>query len=472
MLRSARPRPNGDPRRLLVALVAGVALSLSMASFSQAETLPTDPDNARARLGQTEEQLRETLARERNLASDALALERERAAINGQLIEIARQIQEGEGKLSELEGRLGELSEQRQNRITALRQEHRNLSRLLAALQRMGRNPPPVIATPEADALAMVRSAMLLSRVFPELRQKADALAMQIDELSRVVAEYETRTRQLRAETDRLRTARAEIAGLLETKRTRLVDTQTELAEIRRLSDEYRRSVGNLNELIGKLDRAVADNAGLGAYESELAAAAEAAPAGEAVATPPSTPAPPAAGTGAAPSAPAEPVYDSIGEGNVRTAMLNPGRIKPALPFAKAQGALPLPASGTRLWGFGDKTPHGSTSQGIALETRHGAQITSPNDGWVIYAGPFLSYGELLIINAGGGYHVLLAGLSSIDVVVGQFVLSGEPVGRMPPRTAEAGDEEPPIVYVEFRRKGKPIDPDPWWAESPRKVQG
>jgi septal ring factor EnvC (AmiA/AmiB activator) len=53
-----------------------------------------------------------------------------------------------------------------------------------------------------------------------------------------------------------------------------------------------------------------------------------------------------------------------------------------------------------------------------------------------VYAGSFRSYGQLLIINAGGGYHVLLANLSQLDVQLGQFVLAAEPVGSMAPRVS------------------------------------
>ena len=76
-------------------------------------------------------------------------------------------------------------------------------------------------------------------------------------------------------------------------------------------------------------------------------------------------------------------------------------------------------------------TRAGSTLKGISLQTRGEARITAPADGWVVYAGAFRSYGQLLIINAGGGYHILLAGMSRIDVGLGQFVLAGEPIAEM-----------------------------------------
>jgi septal ring factor EnvC (AmiA/AmiB activator) len=92
----------------------------------------------------------------------------------------------------------------------------------------------------------------------------------------------------------------------------------------------------------------------------------------------------------------------------------------------------------------------------------------------VVYAGEFRSYGQLLIINAGGGYHILLAGMSRIDVSLGQFVLAGEPIAAMgTPAVPGSGDDNSrPVLYVEFRKDGRPIDPDPWWAEASEKVQG
>jgi murein hydrolase activator len=92
-----------------------------------------------------------------------------------------------------------------------------------------------------------------------------------------------------------------------------------------------------------------------------------------------------------------------------------------------------------------------------------------------VYAGEFRSYGQLLIINAGDGYHILLAGMSQIDVQPGQFVLAAEPVGTMsgtPKTSPSAAQTNAPVLYVEFRKDGRPIDPDPWWVAGQEKVQG
>jgi murein hydrolase activator len=82
-----------------------------------------------------------------------------------------------------------------------------------------------------------------------------------------------------------------------------------------------------------------------------------------------------------------------------------------------------------------------------------------------------------LILNAGGGYHVVLAGMEQISVDVGQFVLTGEPVaimgsGSQVAATLASGSSQP-VLYVEFRKDGTPVDPSPWWAASEgEKVRG
>ena len=112
-------------------------------------------------------------------------------------------------------------------------------------------------------------------------------------------------------------------------------------------------------------------------------------------------------------------------------ALNDPGRLAPAIAFAAARGRLPLPVNGSRIREFGVPDRLGGTEKGLSIATRAGAQVTAPCDCWVVYAGPFRNYGQVLILNAGGGYHVVLAGMDRISVNVGQFVLTGEPVAVM-----------------------------------------
>ncbi len=146
------------------------------------------------------------------------------------------------------------------------------------------------------------------------------------------------------------------------------------------------------------------------------------------------------------------------------------------------RGHLHLPVNGVRIREFGGSDGAGGTQKGLSIAAHRGAEITAPCDGWVVYAGPFRSYGQLLILNAGGGYHVLLAGMERISVDLGQFVLTGEPVAAMGDGSQATASvmtgpnttgPKQPVLYVEFRKDGTPIDPSPWWATNEgEKVRG
>lgn len=459
------------------------------ADAKPAEELKSKLDSNRAELEAKE-------AKAASLKNDVAALTAEREKLNSRLLETSALIQKSEAQMSAIEGRLGELEAQEKLVRGSLSQRHGNISKLLAALQRMGRNPPPVLITRREDALGMVRSAMLLAAAFPELRSQAVELSSKLNELVRVMTDIRTEGDRLKSETAQLTEMRTRLAGLIETKRQSLGERQAELTQVRLATQEIQKSVSDLNELIVKLDEAVKRNTGLGDYERETML--------NAAATPPATP--PAAAAGSTPVVavlPAAPLAGTVTDQPakpVETALNvpppakqpdtqfvelapagkslvpgNAGRIKPAIAFDLAKAKLPLPAQGRKVLSFGEKTQFGGSSKGVVLETRPSALVTSPCDGWIVYAGEFRSYGQLLIINAGGGYHVLVAGLSQIDVQPGQFVLEAEAIGTMSgqPKSAQGvSQSSAPVLYVEFRKDGQPIDPDPWWVAGQQKVQG
>jgi len=429
--------------------------------------------------------------RSKELQRSVAEIAAEREEINARLLSTAALVQESEGKLTQIEARLGQLEAQEKDLRGSLAERYEHISHLLAALQRMGRNPPPVIITRREDALKMVRSAMLLATAFPEMRTQALELADKLNELVRVMTSIRSEGDRLRAENDRLNDMRTRLSGLLESKKHSLSERQSELSAVRQAAADISKNVSDLNDLITKLDQEVQKTPAVKEHEAEsqrqIAAAereAPASPAGAPVTAPavPPSAAPPqdekteVAALNPPQSAPPGSIVE-LAPSMTSLVPGNPGRIKPAIAFELAKAKLPLPAQGRRVISFGDKTQYGANSKGLVIETRPGAQVTSPCDGWIVYAGEFRSYGQLLIINAGGGYHVLVAGLSQIDVQPGQFVLAAEPVGTMagPVRTATAATQESaqassPVLYVEFRKDGQPIDPEPWWVNH-QKVQ-
>jgi murein hydrolase activator len=414
-------------------------------------------DVAKQRLNETEQQLQSNRAKEQGLAQDLAALAEERARLNGELIEAGKRVQASEAKLSETESKLAELTDQVTVIRNSITERKETIVKMLSAMQRIGRTPPPALVTRRDDALAVVRSAMLLADVFPELKYQADNLSRELEGMVTLENGIRDQRDAEKGETERLATEQARVDRLLEEKKAKLAQGEAQLALVKQAALDQAQTVTDLNELIDRLDAQIA-KVEVAQYDAEIAAerALRAREQQQALATP------------------ANENVVEIKPESTKVAFASPDRLKPAMPFEAAKGTLRLPAQGRRIKRFGDADAAGGTLKGISLQTRVEARITAPADGWVVYAGEFRSYGQLLIINAGGGYHVLLAGMSRIDVSLGQFVLAGEPIAVMgnSAMPSQGDDNSRPVLYVEFRKDGRPIDPDPWWAEASEKVQG
>ena len=142
--------------------------------------------------------------------------------------------------------------------------------------------------------------------------------------------------------------------------------------------------------------------------------------------------------------------------------------------LAEAMGRLPLPVKGQIETVFGEPVESGELSSGITISARDGAQVIAPFDGRIAFAGPFLDYQQLLLMDAGEGYHFLFIGMARLYGRVGDRLLAGEPIGVMGSsmQDEETGDIEAPTLYIEFRKDGEPINPLPWLAATERKVSG
>jgi septal ring factor EnvC (AmiA/AmiB activator) len=373
--------------------------------------------------------------RRAQLAKEIAALESDRAALNQTLLDTGRRAQIREAALDRTEKRLLGLANNERTVRASLASRRDVLAEVLAALQRMGHRPPPAILIRPEDALAAVRSAILLGSVIPDLRGAADKLAADLRELVSVRAEMERERDRLRSDATSLADERTRIELLIAEKRNQRLASAQALADEESRVESLGRQATSLKDLIARMEAQI---------ETVSRASAE-------------------AGKATAPKPPG---------GRVRPSSLGAAdRLTPSVAFADARGLLPLPANGVTIREFGEDDGLGAKAQGVSLSTRPGATVNAPADGWVVYAGPFRSYGQLLILNAGGGYHVLLAGMERIDVQLGQFVLAGEPVAVMTtPRLASSGAADigstQPVLYIEFRKDGNSIDPAPWWAPS------
>ncbi len=432
-----------DPRAALIAGL-GFVLPITLPTAGTAQERPAQNDKAEKldALKQRDEELKSTRDQQRKSAETEAALKREveqigvdRRKLNQDLIDSADRLRGVESKIAATQERLKPLDDNERSIRKSLDGRRAVIGEVLAALQRIGRRPPPALITSPEDALQSVRTAMVLGAILPEMRHEVEALANELSELLAVRKKIDAERDQLKAEVASLDSERARVTALVEERQKQLAERETALDAERARAGNLARDVDNLKDLIAKLEQGL-DPA---TREAREAARSDSRPA--------------------------------------LSAFRDPGRLAPAVAFASLRGRVPIPVNGVKLKEFGAPDGSGGAEKGLSIATRAGAQVTAPADGWVVYAGPFRSYGQLLILNVGGGYHVLLAGMERISVDLGQFVLTGEPVAVMGNGSHIAAilatGSSQPVLYVEFRKDGVPVDPGPWWAAGEgEKVRG
>ncbi|MER9594566.1 murein hydrolase activator EnvC [Mesorhizobium sp. M0244] len=423
--------------------VAAIVLSLGVARAENTLDLAPDPDQSRAEYEKVSKEITLSSDRLAKLAADIAAVKKDHASITAALIQSAMTEQKLGQDIEDIGGKLEGLKAEEQKIRASLAARRNVLAEVLGALQRMGLNPPPAILVKPEDALSSVRSAILLGAVVPELRQQTDILLADLKEQSRVTASIEAERARLTSAVGEQAAEKKRLSMLLEAKQKLAADTETALAAEKQRSATLAAKAGSLKELIASLE---ADRARKAA-DAAKAAEQKTADADK--------------GPASAPAAPTELASLPVPESN---------RLTAAAPFSALQGQIALPVTGRIKRRFGADDGNGAVMLGDMVATQSGAIVTAPADGNVLYAGPFRSYGQLLILNAGDGYHVVLAGMSRISVASGQSVLAGEPVGamgeaRVASTSASKNGNATPELYVEFRKDGKPVDPAPWWAD-------
>ncbi len=450
---AVRRGPSFSGRFPLSLLLASASLATAVAAPAVAQTAPPTVQQVNAPptelIRQREQELAAARAQQQSAAelreklkADIAALGQDRSKLTQQVIDIAARVRSVETRIEDAETRLRPLDAREQQIRASLDARRAEIAEVLAALQRAGRRAPPALLVRPEDALKSLRTAILLGSVVPEMRGRAEKLVDDLGELVTLRKAIGSERDQLALDRDKLKDDQTRLASYVDERQKKQSvaekDMEAEAARALTLSKQ----VDSLQGLIAKM-------------ELDVKSAAK------------------AAETASLQGAPA-----ALGNGKPNLGGLkDAGRLSPAIAFASAKGLFALPVNGTRIRNFGGSDGVGGVEKGMSLSSRPGAQVTTPCDGWVVYAGPFRSYGQLLILNAGGGYHVLIAGMERISVNIGQFVLTGEPVAVMgsTSRVASilAADVSQPVLYIEFRKDGTPIDPGPWWAANEgEKVRG
>jgi len=277
----------------------------------------------------------------------------------------------------------------------------RQYAELLAALQRLETSLPPSLAITPNDAKRASDAGQLMTTISQQLTKRAEALSLSLK--------------------------------ALDVTQSQLVLKKTDLSAMRtRLETEIKTVNVGLNKK-SKLEAKLADEKKSAATEADRLAAES------------------------------KSLRDLITKLESEAAKVVP-RTKPGrkpeeklvLPkgtkrFAEAKGGMIQPVSGRLLKSFG-RGEKGQTYVG-----RSGGQVIAPYAGRVEFSGPFKNYDNVIIINVGDGYFVLLTGLNDLYVDAGDTIQRGEPVGKLPNKNNAE-------LYIELRRNGSPVNPKPWLA--------
>lgn len=448
-MRIGRRRRHWTP--VVAIATAAIAFALPATSPSQEmEPIPTETGPSLGALTikrnatQSElEELAKTLAdaqaRTAALEESIAGIEKTTAGLREALVasaakrkDLERQVIANEDRLQDLGGREADVKK-------SLHARRGLLAEVLAALQRMGRNPPPALLVSPDDALSSVRSAILLGAVVPGIRGETEKLAADLDALSRLRKEIASE-RETYVQTMASAIEEEQKMTLLAAENDKLnVKNRAELESEKKRSEELAARATSLEGLISSLESEI----------SSAKAAAEAARAAEAQR--------------------AKLTPEERARLDANAGLPDKNRIAPAYAFSALKARLDLPVAGDVLRLFGDDDGTGHSAQGITVAAKAGMVVTAPADGWVMFAGPFRSYGQMVIMNAGDGFHIVLAGMNTVTAKQGQFVVAGEPLGQMgDKRIASAAglhlETDRPTLYIEFRKDGKPVDSKPWWA--------
>lgn len=431
--------------------VAFVVLALTAASAAAAEPSASPKDD----LSRIEQTLKAEQKRHDELKRKSEALSRDLQAVKKKMVSAASTVQRHEQDLTRLENRLGDLQKQQRALQVKIDRRGDQMVTVIAALQRLAWRPTEALIAQPTPPSDTVRSAILLRTAVPTIEASARDLRADLDKLSTVRAQVKGQKDRIAAVTNDLAQTHSELKQLYADKGAMQQQTEQASDEAAQRMQSLVREASDLKDLIAKLEaerarqREAARLAAIERARQEREAAQKAAAAAA------------AAHTAEEKARVLAAEQKATRERERRVAAI------PQAPkgFDQTRGRLPLPVVGEITQQYGQMTKAGIHSKGITLETRHRAQVITPYDGVVLFAGPFRGYGQLLIIEYGDGYHILLAGMDRIDAAVGQSLLAGEPVGVMT-------DASSPELYVELRHDGQPINPLPWLTAGKGKGQG
>ena len=352
-------------------------------------------------LKHTQKAIEQSEEKQAQLAEQTEQLQAELKDLQASMVTLADAIQKGEADISDTEEKLRILNEQLKEKNAALKQHQKNLEYLIQAALSLSRTPAEAMIMMPTNAMDSMKSARALKMASDDIRKETQSIAAQMVEL-----------KVLEDKVSKDHAALVAKQAVLDKHRKGLADKLAKRTELlKRLGGESKREA----EKLAKLAKKAEDLKGLLASIKKESKERE---------------------------------EEEAKQENQASEELRS--------FVDAKGHIRPPVAGHLVTAFGAAQGRNSTSKGVVVASRPGARVTAPYDGEVVFTGPFLGYGQMVIIRHSDDFHTLLAGLVKIDVEVGQFLLEGEPIGAM--GDSESGSK----LYIELRKDSQPVDPALW----------
>jgi septal ring factor EnvC (AmiA/AmiB activator) len=349
-----------------------------------------------AALEQAKREAAEAQARFRNLDAQARratgAAERARAEAEA----LTARLEAAEASLTAAERRIALIDAIQAEQRERLAARQQPLVRLTAALQTMARRPAALALVQPGSVQDTVHVRSLLAATLPEIRRRTALLRAEVE-----------RSRRLRVQSQQ---ARAElIASRQELQRRRVDLARFEAAQRARSQRLAGLAIVESDRalVLGEAARSLARQVGTSQFQARLEASLADLPG---------------------------PVPRPGSDGEAAS--------RPRLPYR-------IPVEGRLVTGVGEISDGGVHSRGLTFSTRPQSRVVAPARGRIAFAGPFRSYGHVVILDHGRGWSTVITNLATLGVARGQVVERGTLLGRTGPESAD--------VTVELRRQGRPV---------------
>ena len=391
-------------------------------------------DVSKADLAKMEREVQAQNLEHKKLQAQATQISLELTRISKDMIAYAKQIQNSEEKISRMESELetlrADLKKAEENFVV----EDDNLIKTLSALQNLALKPTEALFVQPLTPVEIIRSAMLLREAVPYLQENAARIREDLEKIEAQKNLVEKQVARIIRQKKILEKEHEQMKALVQRKSKIRNAVEIKSVKAKKKVEQLASQANDLRDLLNKLEKQRQEKLRRQEEERRRLAELKAAEARRA----------------------AEETKKLEEKQRADLIKFKPEVINEVGEnFVKAKGHLLRPARGPVVTAYGEQMSKGVTSKGIIIKTRSQAQVISPYDGTVIFAGPFRGYGNLIIIEHGQGYLSLLAGLEEVDCELGQMLLAGEPVGQMP----ESGDAR---LYVELRKDNHPVNPLTW----------